>query len=266
MRYKMPTNVTQSPIYESYVMLHPDGTKMCHCNHKKAKWYTDRELADWVDQKTFKLRFEPNGYGKSDNPYYTQPMENKCVVCGADEQLNKHHVVPYVFRKRFPIEYKESNHHDIVATCVDCHENYEGYANEYKKLLAQNFGLKFNESVKSKERSHNKKISTARELLERLDKGMNINKQGKEIVIPEDRLKELKIIASKDMQEETYISSEPVWADKIVEKILEEDKLFEFVKAWREHFLQYAKPKNMPNHWSVESALEVSTKSLNKVV
>jgi len=137
----MPINATKKPIYESFSMIHLDGTFMCHINGKRANWYVEKGLAEWIDEKTFQLKFEPKGKGKKDLLFYNQKLENRCVVCGNDHQdeLNKHHVVPSVFRSRFPIQYKESNHHDVLVTCLDCHENYEHEAMLYKiELVKEN--------------------------------------------------------------------------------------------------------------------------------
>ena len=253
----MPINATQKPIYESFSMLNPKGEFMCHINEKRAKWYVDKGLADWVAEKTFKLRFEPKGNGKKDLLFYNQKLENRCVVCGDDSNnLNKHHVVPYVFRSRFPITYKENNHHDILVTCIQCHETYEGFANRYKKQLSEEIGVSMGQKM-SMEQRHNKRIVSARNVLERVDSGELKNEFGVPL-LPENKLNELKEIAKLELLEEPIIEEGPVWADKIIEKIIREDKLFEFVKQWRQHFLDHANPKFLPEHWSVDHPLEKS--------
>lgn len=258
----MPINVTQTPIYESFSMLHPDGTLMCHCNKKKADWYIKRELADWIDEQTFKLKFEPQGHGKSDNPYYTQKMENKCVVCGSEEELNKHHVVPYVFRSRFPTEYKESNHHDVLPTCVDCHEAYEGHATEYKETLANECGVSMN-GYMSEEQKKNKRILSARKLLEKINNKELINEDGLAVTLPEDRILELTKRASEMLSEEPIVNG-AAWADVIMNKVLEENRLFEFIQNWRKHFIETTHPKFLPEYWSIEQPLEISNRAMKK--
>ncbi len=255
----MPINARQKPIYESFKMLHPDGTFMCHINEKRANWYVEKNLAFWVDEKTFQLKFEPKGNGKKELSFYTQKLENRCVVCGeTSDNLNKHHVVPYVFRSRFPREYKESNHHDILVTCVNCHEHYEGIAMQYKKDLAQELGISM--SIKmSEEQKYNKKIISARNVLLKIKNKELVNEKG-EILIPLEKLKELDNLASLDLKDEPQTDTGPVWADKIVEEVLKEDKLFEFVKKWRVHFLINTNPQYLPEHWSVDHPLEKSNK------
>ncbi len=253
----MPINATQKPIYESFVMQHPNGDFMCHINEKRANWYVQHGLADWVEEKTFKLKFEPKGYGKKDLLFYNQKLENRCVVCGdTSNNLNKHHVVPYVFRSRFPIEYKESNHHDILVTCIDCHEKYEGVANKYKKKLAEDIGASMTQAM-TQEQKYNKKILSARNVLSQVESGELTDINGNSL-IPVDKMTALKEMASLELLEDPTIEEGPVWADKIMEKVINEDSLFEFVKKWRSHFIEHAKPQFLPDHWSVDHLLEKS--------
>lgn len=248
--------VSDNLIYESYSMLHPDGTLMCHCNEKKAQWYVNRKLATWVNDKTFKLMFEPNGHGKSDNPYYTQSLENRCVVCGSYENLNKHHVVPYVFRKRFPVHYKQSNHHDILPTCIDCHEHYESFATDYKKQLASECGASINTPTNEEQR-FNLKVLKARKLIEKVKSNDLLDRSGNLIVIPHEKLKSIETLANQNLKEiDKNLTT--MWADLIIEKVLETNTLYEFVCKWREHFIEYAKPQFLPNYWSTLTELEWS--------
>lgn len=248
----MPNNVSASPIYESYIMQHPDGTVMCRCNFKKAQWYMDRNLAVWVDDETFRLIFEPQGHGKSDNVYYTQKLENKCVVCGREDHLNKHHVFPYVFRSKLPIQYKESNHHDILPICVDCHEEYEDHANQYKIDLANKYSSSGMHIVLNEDQKKDKKIRSARKVLKQFTNGEISG-------IPSDRIEILSQLANESLSQENPPSCSN-WSNEIIENFMEEDKLHEFIKSWREHFIEYAKPQYLPELWSVDHKLEVLEK------
>lgn len=245
----MPINASQSEIYESYSMYSPVGEFMCYCNKKKANWYINKNLASWLEDKKFQLIFEPNGKGKADNPYYTQVIKNCCVVCGSEKDLNKHHVVPYVFRSRLPLEYKESNHHDILATCIDCHEMYEEKANILKKEIAEELNVSM-ENGMSPEQIKNKKILSAQRLLERVD---NVEISG----IPDDKILILKQKASQPLYKEVA-NNGAVWADEIMKIILKNNELFSFVKKWRKHFIDTMKPKYLPEHWCIDSKLEKS--------
>lgn len=248
----MPVNGSQKNIYESIKMLSPDNTFMCYTTQKRAEWYVKKGLANWISDEEFKINFEPNGNGKANIDFYTEVLKNQCVVCGESEigKLNKHHVVPKVFRSRFPSKYKNYNHHDIVAICISCHEAYELIANDYRKKLLDEKGISVT-SKKEKLIRENKKIISARKLLENINDGKIDGN-----IIPADKIILMKEIAKKDL---INISSkkEVDWADQLVATIKNEKELYEFVKNWRQHFINTMKPKYMPEKWSVYHPLEV---------
>lgn len=248
----MPINASQGEIYESYSMHSPAGDFMCYCNKKKAQWYINKNLAVWKNDKTFQLIFEPNGKGKSNNPYYTQEIKNRCVVCGSENELNKHHVVPYVFRSRLSLELKESNHHDVLATCINCHEYYEEKANLLKKEIANELDISMTSGM-SVEQIKNRKILSAMSLLEKIQNGEVTG-------VPVERVSFLKEKASQDLVEDISPKG-AVWADQIMKIITTDDEIFTFVKRWRKHFVDTMKPQYLPKHWSVEAPLEKATKS-----
>jgi hypothetical protein len=237
--------------YQNFKMLHPDGTLMCLINEKRANYYINKGLADWVENKTFRLKFEPKGRGKANISFYEQDIENKCVVCGDTSNLSKHHVVPYVFRSRFPVEHKESNHHDILVTCVECHHNYEELADEFKSKLAQKVGERIYSSM-TPEHRHNKNIVSAKSVLEKIHLGIFDGKS-----VPKERLEELRRVANLKPYPIREFGS-TIWADKIVESFINEDRLFDFIKMWRQHFIDYANPQYLPLHWSVDTPMENS--------
>lgn len=254
----MPNQISQHEIYQSFSMLHPDGQFMCHCSAKKAQWYIERDLAYLIDEKTFQLKFEPQGKGKAHIAYYAQPLENKCVVCGSHQDLNKHHVVPYVFRSRFPEAYKRSNHHDVLVVCTDCHEKYESYATQYKQHWAKIYHTDINVKL-TIEQKHNRKILQAQKLLFKIQNEEIKDKNGFSVVMPEEKIFELNALANQKLYEiDEYNGAS--WADIIMKNILKDNQLEEFVQKWRQHFLDIMHPQYLPQHWSVEHPLERADK------
>lgn len=254
----MPNNPAQNTIYESYKMLHPDGTFMVYCSKKKAEWYVSRGLGTWEGEKTFRLKFEPQGYGKNGNPYYMQTLKNQCVVCGTTEELNKHHVFPYVFKSRLPAEYKESSHHDILPICTDCHENYEEHANRLKTKLSQDYNAPMHHKMSDQERN-NRKIISAQHLLEKINKGELKDKNGNTVHLSAEKLEEIKKQASEKANETMMPQENPnstEWADIIMDNVMKKQQLQSFVELWRSHFIEYAEPKFLPEHWHVNSPIE----------
>lgn len=253
----MPINASKKEIYQSYQMFNEDNDFMCYVNEKRANWYIKKGLASWIGEKEFKLNFKPKGNGKKEIVYYSQSLENKCVVCGEKDgsKLNKHHVVPYVFRSRFPIQYKESNHHDILVTCIECHDKYEHTAMDFKNKLAKDANIKMNYPL-TEEEIFNKKILSARNVINKINNGELRNNFG-DLLIPENKLNILKELSLKELIPIKKRVGD-FWADELMNEIKTEEDLFKFIKKWRNHFLIYAKPKYLPKHWSVDHPLERS--------
>lgn len=251
---------TLQKIYSSYKMYHPDGTLMCYCSEKRVNWYLKRKIAKILndEDKSFILLFEPGGKGKANNSFYLQERRNECVCCSSKENLTRHHVVPYVFRKRMPNNIKSNNHHDILPLCSDCHEKYEEKAFEYKKLLCEKYGtdikkkaehdIEYAEIIKT-----NKRIISAKKCLQRIEKI--------KLTIEKEKCENLLTISNLELKEVPKNKKTTVWADDIMEKVIENNEIYEFIKNWRKHFIKYANPKNLPQNWKVDFPIEISTKN-----
>jgi hypothetical protein len=117
-----PRNVTEV-LYENCVIQSPSGEMLSRCGRKKAEWYIKKGLAGKRTSKTtrltalleqvlaepltVKLLFAPGGRypsilgsasltspsGHAGDAYMLSEKENRCVVCGASQDLTKHHVV-----------------------------------------------------------------------------------------------------------------------------------------------------------------------------
>ena len=240
-------------IYGNCQVLSPEGILMFRCDDRKANWYLKRDLGIAISDNPLvvKLKFEPKGLGNHNRDFGLSDMPNICVVCGVDSHLTRHHVVPYCYRRCFPLEVKSHNHHDVLSVCVDCHEKYEEMATKFKKQIADELNVSM-ENGMSPEQIKNKKILSARNLLERVSKG--------EITgVPEDRLEIIKLKAKEELVEEISIHG-AAWADGIMKVIIESDDMYNFVKRWREHFVKHMSPQYLPKYWSIDSPLEKSGK------
>ncbi len=122
--------------YDNFKMYHPDGTLMCYCSEKKAKWYATRGLGVISNNKV-KLTFAPNGYGEPD--IILEGRKNFCIVSGNETNLTKHHIIPTQYRKHFATIYKDKNSMDLAVLCRDTHNAYEIYADEFKEQLYKDF-------------------------------------------------------------------------------------------------------------------------------
>jgi len=234
-------------IYGNYQVLSPDGLLMFRCNEKKAKWYLNRNLADIHDDKIIKLNFTPNGLGNYHKNYGLVEMENKCVVCGTENYLTRHHIVPFCYRKHFPLDIKSHNFHDIVLLCVDCHVNYENKAWELKGKIANEYNVPINGIFK---RDHElvriKKINSC--LLD----SNNIPKSRVKLLSQQikehfgiKRLTKKKILEIHNLKVDYYLKTQ---AELVVEKI---DNINNFIILWRKHFIENNNCNFLPKNWSV---------------
>jgi hypothetical protein len=117
----------------------PAGETMFHGDDSRALWYLNRGLVEVVSQDPPVLRFQftPGGPGHAGDDYYLTGKVNRCVVCGAEGGLNRHHAVPSVYRRHLPPEVKDHSHHDVLLLCLACHEKYEREADRLKAELGE---------------------------------------------------------------------------------------------------------------------------------
>lgn len=247
-------------IYGNWEVLHPEGFLMFRCDKKKANWYLDRNLAVVIDENKLQLKFVPKGRGHSNELFYLVQKENRCVVCGSEKELTRHHVVPYCFRRHFSIELKSRAAHDIVPLCVTCHRFYEPYAWELKKKLASDHGVLMEGCDKEKKENKElkamgvaktlldyKKIPINRrlELLEDVEKFIGKKKE-------EIQDSDLVLFLAKTKNRKEKIARQYKFGKEIVMKI---EDFSEFIKMWRIHFIDAMKPKFMPELWNVSHRL-----------
>ena len=244
-------------LYGNWVVLAPDNQLLSYSAEKRAMWYIDRGLAEIINKRTIRLNFEPRGRNKDD--YSLQRKSNKCVVCGTSviKDLTKHHVIPSMYKKLFPLEFKARSSHDVVVICRKCHDDYEhDFADSLKEKLAIMFDApvqisnKVNEIVKS--------ILICRTIIKYWDE------------LPGDRvetlLNDFKEINGYEpntfdemdefitKNEDKLPSVENNHSRIVVENYLERDSLMSFIVLWRQHFLDSMKPQFMPEGWDVNYA------------
>lgn len=263
---------------ENWKVYHPDGiTHMYTTNSKKAKWYLSHNYAKQRAPFEIILTFNPNGKGFHENEIFGRsPREFRCVVCGIGENLQRHHIVPYHYRKFMTEEYKSRNHHDVVIICSDHHQEYERHSDTYKDYWASYFRVSsisdinrrnsgrlhqfFNSKIKA-----NKLIGTllykineipeerANWMILEIGKCLNIPK--KEIVTYTlDQLNNIYENLNARISEHKYNidnESNKYHGQLVIQKLDSHNKLRKFIKAWRKHFLKKMNPQYMPEGWTV---------------
>lgn len=250
----------QTPAYSNWLMISPEGEEMCRCAKKRADWYISRGLADVVanDPPTIKLKFLPNGNGNQGDPFSLANKHNRCVVCGTEEDLTKHHIIPSMYRKFFPIKYKARSAHDVVVICIPCHEEYETIAMSLKQTLSIEMTGSTIPIHKPciKDRDHFRITGYCKSLLTHGD------------VIPHERKVQMvaevasyigHIASMEEIEKLAKIKRESYGprdvGKAVVDCLTDDDKFEAFVKRWRKHFIDTAQPKFMPEHWSVDRTL-----------
>lgn len=222
-----------SNAYDNCKVYHPNGKLMFYCSLKRLNWYLNKDLAEKIDDTSIKLTFTPKGEGEPE--YLLYPRESKCVVCGTEKNLTKHHVIPYRYRKLFPLKYKDKNSYDVVVMCRDHHNEYEIYADELKMMLEEKY------SKGTKEYNLDlKRANSIYSLLKRDD-----------TEIPDERISELEEILfdmcfkyNWDLNELEDLS--PINpGESIVEKVGVE----ELILMWKDHFINTIDTPYLPKTW-----------------
>lgn len=229
--------MSDTVIYSNCKLLSIDGELLSYIGKRRMEWYLKKGLANSISDTEIQLIF--NHSGKNIQPkLYTEVRDNICVVCGGNENLTKHHIVPYAFKRYFPLKYKNRTSFDVAVLCVDCHENYERHAYNFKKELMDKYGV--SQSNKPYE------LGIATTLLKHRGD------------LPDEVHKTLSArlpvgIADSSESLETFIKSFNGKKQNVSELLVTAVPVIsDFIIAWRKHFVEFAQPKYMPASWHEE--------------
>jgi hypothetical protein len=225
---------------------------MFHGDSEKALWYLNRGLVEVVsrDPPLLRFMFTPGGPGHLGDDYYLAGKLNRCVVCGAGDGLNRHHVVPSVYRRHMRAEVKDHSHHDVLLMCLACHEKYEGSADRLKAALGSEFGVPLHGVRGESDRERARAVKLAFALVRH---GERIPAARKE-----EMLGVIRSWAGKDTltgEEVEAIARLGVEGGETIEHgahvISQTNDVEAFIRRWREHFLETMRPRFLPEHWEV---------------
>jgi hypothetical protein len=211
------------------------------------------------------LKFSPGGPGHIGDAYYLTPKINQCVVCASVKDLNRHHVMPRVFRRYMPECIKDHNYHDVLLMCIDCHERYEVEAAKLKQEICKEFGFDINDgagqiylpevgnAVKAAralihygheipEPRKSVLLNTVKEYLKKQPE------QPWEIVVTEYDLEEV----AKHFPWKRPEGGHKNYGEYVVEKI---GDIQLFTERWRRHFLEVMNPQYLPEYWDIHKPL-----------
>lgn len=254
-------SLRRSPLYDNCQLLAPDYQMLCTCDTRKAQWYLDKQLAEMVSENPLiiRLKFEPSGRPESSENYYLQEKDNICVVCGKPEDYLRKNVIPHEYRKYFPSLMKDHVSHDILLMCPPCHQK----ACNYDISLRQQLALECDASMTGgscTKSSINHKLAKIRSAAKAL-----VTSKHK---IPAARKEELESFLKENLQVEeltdeslrncinmevrVYNPDYTPHGQIVVEYMKKHNRLLDFQRRWRTHFLETMKPKFLPAKWSVD--------------
>lgn len=245
-------------IFDNCLIQAPDGVNLSRCGKKKVRWYLQNGLADVVSENptTIRLRFEPSGRCGINDPLLMTGKPNICVVCGSDENLTRHHIIPYSFIKYMQIEYKVDIIRDIFPCCDRCHHDYEKKSTEKRQEMAAKLGVPLNGINPEELRRVKKAIKAACALSDRKAKIPEERKASLQKIVCEFADKkdiadvDLKAIVKYDINKhKEFVCFSKFVADQVVD-------YSDFAREWREHFVATMQPKFMPSVWKVDRKTE----------
>lgn len=265
---------------ENWLVFHPNGRHMFTCGEKKAQWYMDRDLAIQIGEKEIELTFIPKGNGFEDNEEFGRSIrESRCVVSGREDGLQRHHIVPYCYRSYFPEQYKSKNHHDVVLINHEIHSDYEQKANEYKNVIAEMYGVKtigelnadYTKNIRERGKDNSVLLNSIHSIFKSYGKMPDSIKFEKLHFISEHtnipyslierfsyvQMYKLYLLLREEhtSEMERFKVENRIYYDHgyhVVKKLDTEEKIEEFVKLWRNHFIETMNPLYMPNGWSID--------------
>jgi len=255
-------HVSEHRLYDNCMILAPDGQLLARCNERKIKWYHDRGLADLLpgEPKSIRLRFEPKGRAFAENdPSFLAEHANRCVVCGGEADLTRHHIIPYCFRKNMPLELKSHCSFDVVPLCVEHHISYEEEAQKLKEKLSKDLGVSLNHERIKYHKDIGKVVGHARTLLRNSPEVPASRKEELRASVaeylgrdpsPEDLAK----VASLNPYEELSVRREHM------EVMKRTTDLQGFFQMWRQHFVDVMRPGFMPAYWRVDAPITVRSR------
>lgn len=227
-------------MYSNCKMISQYGDVLAYVDRKRMNWYLERNLARLISDQEFQLTFAHNIKDASYDVEFL-PRESKCVVCGTDGDLKRHHVVPYCFRRYFGEKYKSHNSYDVLALCGPCHIAYEREAENEKR--SQRDPLINKAEVSEITRN----LKAAKGLLTNYSRMPQHSIDRVWGYLPEVGSRDLTELPAFIYKQSCRLkeANAATWAAKIVSSMGEE----QIVLFWRKHFLAHAKPQHLPQGW-----------------
>jgi hypothetical protein len=256
-KIRMLGTMNLNKFYGNIKVYSPEGILMFKGNEKKINWYLNKNLAEVIEVDSnnkptaIRLNFVPGGIGHLNDEFFLSSKENICVVSGQNNlnRLTKHHVVPYMYRKWFPLEFKSKNSHDVLLIDAELHFQYEKEANKLKDMIAKDLELPTLKEYSNRLKRKAAYSGMARAILNpdilfenKIDICIKFQQNTKLIPTSTNLKRYLRAVKNENEMANLY-------GQIVVDKIKD---LQEFSEMWRKHFVDTMNPKYLPKGWSIE--------------
>lgn len=232
--------------YGNFRILDPDGDLVGLCDIKRYNWYIRHNVAVPYGEKTVKL-LNPPEYKNGKDIYTPVERNTVCVVCGAENDLTKFHVVPSQFKKHFPDNKKEHNSSDVVLLCIDCSVIANNITDMFKKQIFDMLNVSpknFTDPIKvnirklamkvDKNKNHGKAYEADLHTLTKLLKRENDP-------LTDDEIREYRCMSS-----ETNYKGFNTIGEYVTNIFKNNNKIDYFSTKWRDNFVENLEPKYLP--------------------
>jgi hypothetical protein len=237
---------SRNPIYDNCEILAPDGKLVGLCNRKRYRWYLEKGIAEKVDgsDKAIKLKFEPKYKNNSPSDSVRIKRQNKCYVCGSEENLTRFHVFPPEYKKLLPEEWKSHNSIDLLPLCTECSAEANWHAQGLKDLIESEYGISkdnFIDFDKLRIKTVSKKILNNRK--HGLDDRALIDELSPKLgtTITDDVLLQSSLCDISAVYEGSRSPTE-----YIMKRVINDNSIGEFIRRWKDYFVETMKPTDLP--------------------
>lgn len=256
--------MSKKPIYENMEIYAPNGLFLGYIPTHRFKWYIERDLAEKINDKAIKLSFEPKNIKSLEALRSIHaPKENKCVVCGNTEEINRYRVTPYEIKKLLPEKYKAHRANDVVALCNEDVPDADYFTREFKfelfkkydidvtnfkltgkddniyKLVKKILFRKKKTYYKDEDETFKHSVEYANECLVKY-----FNK-----IPTKEELEHFIVECEEKMQFEGFKTPE----NMLVKKVIDENNIIGFLNLWKQNFVDKLEPKYLPWDFWIES-------------
>jgi hypothetical protein len=116
--------------FPTFLVRDTHGRLFFRCTERKANVYLRKGYAVEVEPGVLQMTTDAvekrlhQVHNGQFSEFFMAVKNDRCVVCGAEHPLTRHHVVPRRVKKRIPrpVRARLSN---VLFVCVGCHERYE---------------------------------------------------------------------------------------------------------------------------------------------